>query len=207
MDIDEYRVYPAQRGAMKIINLTDDKLRHAVLFFASKERFLTLTKLMKLLYFLDFRHYRETGFAVTGQQYNAWDFGPVPTKVWAELKDKSADYGLSEVVRITAYEGEACNGYRISPAPGAEFDQGFFSRRELRILNEVVEMFRGVNTSEISMASHEPLGPWAKTIRRCGQGCEIQYDLALDGLPDDKKALIAELQELDREAHAVLENA
>lgn len=192
---------------MNIIDFTDDKLRQAVIFFASKERFLTLTKLMKLLYFLDFRHYRETGFAVTGQQYKAWDHGPVPTKVWAELKDKSADYGLSEVVRITAFEGEACNGYKISPAPGVEFDQGFFSRRELRILNEVVEMFRGVNTSDISMASHEPRGPWAKTMRKCGPGCEIRYDLALDGLTDAKKTLIAELQELDREAHAVLERA
>lgn len=192
---------------MKIIDFTDDKLRHAVLFFASKERFLTLTKLMKLLYFLDFRHYRETGFTVTGLRYKAWERGPVPTKVWAELKEKSEDYGLSEVVRVVPFESEEGGGFRISPAPGADFDQGFFSRRELRMLNEVAEVFRGVNTADISMASHEPRGPWAKTIRQCGMGGEIRYDLALEGLAEDKKELIIELQELDREARAILDHA
>lgn len=195
-----------------MLDFSDDKLRHAVLFFASKERCLTLTKLMKLLYFLDFRHYEQTGFAVTGQQYEAWEHGPVPRKVWAELRAKTENYGLSGVVRLIPLETESGTAYKVATVPGAVFDEEYFSRRELRIMNQVEEMFRGVNAGDISMASHEPRGPWARTWRKCKNSrgtdeCVIQYDLALAKVSDEKKELIAELQEDDREARCILESA
>lgn len=195
-----------------MLDFADDKLRHAVLFFASKERCMTLTKLMKLLYFLDFRHYEQTGFAVTGQQYEAWEHGPVPRKVWAELRAKTEDYGLSGVVSLIPFEGGNGTGYKVAPVRGAVFDEEYFSRRELRIMNQVEEMFRGVNSGDISMASHEPLGPWAKTWRKCkgirgADECVIDYDLALTKVSAEKKEQIAELQEDDREARCILETA
>jgi len=35
-------------------------------------------KLFKLLYFLDFVHFKNYGTTVTGMEYSAWKMGPVP---------------------------------------------------------------------------------------------------------------------------------
>jgi uncharacterized phage-associated protein len=47
---------------------------------------------MKLLYFLDFIHFKQTGKCVTGLDYYAWKRGPVPKKLFDEISgDVSAD--------------------------------------------------------------------------------------------------------------------
>jgi uncharacterized phage-associated protein len=50
----------------------------AAAFFAANTKYCGVTKLCKLLYFLDFIHYRQTGRTVTGLEYRAWPKGPVP---------------------------------------------------------------------------------------------------------------------------------
>ncbi|HEV7681080.1 MAG TPA: Panacea domain-containing protein [Pyrinomonadaceae bacterium] len=44
-----------------------------------------MTKLFKLLYFLDFEHYKKTGRSVTGLKYFAWPMGPVPVSLKDEI--------------------------------------------------------------------------------------------------------------------------
>ncbi|MFC1858011.1 Panacea domain-containing protein [Thermodesulfobacteriota bacterium] len=40
---------------------------------------------MKLLYFLDFIHFKHTGKSVTGLDYYAWQMGPVPRDLYEEI--------------------------------------------------------------------------------------------------------------------------
>ncbi|MCQ4437482.1 Panacea domain-containing protein, partial [Clostridioides difficile] len=61
------------------------KLVEAVLFFATHVKKLGKVKLFKLLYFLDFEHFRDTGRSVTGMDYDAWKRGPGPEALHNEL--------------------------------------------------------------------------------------------------------------------------
>ena len=78
-----------------------EKLKNAVLYFVKNDKTVGLTKLMKLLFYLDFRLYRACGESLTGQTYEAWKFGPVPADVWRELHEKQdCHLGLKSVVKI-----------------------------------------------------------------------------------------------------------
>lgn len=72
-----------------LINHNREKLLNAIIYFLKNTKYCGLTKLCKLLYYLDFMHFRETGRAVTGLDYFAWDFGPVPQTLYFELKSPS----------------------------------------------------------------------------------------------------------------------
>src|SRR4030042_7169334 len=69
------------------MNIYRKKLLNSVLFFAKKTKYLNLTKLLKLLYFLDFTHFKNTGYPSIGLEYYAFEWGPVPRDFWAEIKD------------------------------------------------------------------------------------------------------------------------
>jgi len=62
-----------------IITHQRDKLINAIIYLSSNTNYCGKTKLMKLLYFRDFKHFRQTGKSVTGLDYYAWEMGPVPT--------------------------------------------------------------------------------------------------------------------------------
>jgi len=80
-----------------IITHHREKLINAIVYFARHTKNCGRTKLMKLLYFLDFKHFAQTGKSVTGQKYFAWDFGPVPAEVWHEFeKGMKADLPLCQ---------------------------------------------------------------------------------------------------------------
>src|SRR3972149_1376061 len=68
-----------------------EKLINAIIFFADNTRFLGKTKLCKLLYFLDFGHFKETGRSVTGMDYYAWKMGPVPVDLYEEVEAPEPD--------------------------------------------------------------------------------------------------------------------
>jgi len=71
-----------------LVSQARQKLIHAVVFFASNTKYCGKVKLFKLLYLLDFGHFRQTGRSVTGLDYLAWKFGPVPLALaqeWDQL--------------------------------------------------------------------------------------------------------------------------
>lgn len=55
-----------------------DRVRETVLYLAAHARSLYRTKLNKILFYLDFASYRETGVGFTGLRYAKAPFGPVP---------------------------------------------------------------------------------------------------------------------------------
>ena len=52
-----------------------EKLINAIIFFLQNTKYCGKTKLFKLLYLLDFMHFRATGRSVTGMKYYAWGHG------------------------------------------------------------------------------------------------------------------------------------
>lgn len=160
-----------------LINHNREKQLNAIIFFLKHTKFCGKTKLFKLLYYLDFFHFRETGRPVTGFDYYAWDFGPVPVALYKEIDNPPAD--LRETVNIPA----KIPGSKTFTAmqPRKPFDKKYFTKRELRILDMVSYIFKEAKADQIVDASHLPNEPWDKTIRTKGEKALIDYMLAVDG--------------------------
>src|SRR5207253_6659550 len=64
-------------------NYSEAKLQQVILYFLERINNVHLgrTKLMKLLYFVDFDHYEKYGEPVTGAVYRKFPHGPYPKKV------------------------------------------------------------------------------------------------------------------------------
>jgi uncharacterized phage-associated protein len=153
-----------------------EKLLNAIIFFASNTHFLGKTKLFKLLFFLDFEHFKDTGRSVTGMDYFAWPMGPVPKSLATEIENPEADM-LSKIQFLKVPAG---NAFRLSVTPLAKFDATHFSKRELRIMSKLAEEFKTTRANDMVEATHLENQPWHKVyVVQDLKQQQIPYDLAV----------------------------
>jgi uncharacterized phage-associated protein len=169
-----------------------EKLRNAVLYFVRNDKTVGFTKLMKLLFYLDFRLYRKTGESLTGETYQAWEFGPVPASVWREIR-LGEDCGLNLRGVVTA-TGEGAD-IKLKAKAGAKFSDYYFSGIEKTELVNVSEIFKGLPAKLVVKASHARSDPWDVTLKTKGLKAVIDYDLELDGCSEEEKSRIREIQD------------
>ena len=93
-----------------IITNHREKLIKAIIYFSKNTKYYGKTKLLKLLYFLDFSEFRETGISVTGFDYVAWEKGPVPKELFEELSGNMRP-DLKNAINIVQLE----NFQKITP--------------------------------------------------------------------------------------------
>ena len=159
-----------------IIDRQRDKLVEAVIYFAHHTRNLGKIKLFKLLYFLDFAHYRDTGRAVTGLEYSAWKMGPVPVKLFEELEPQQVDWGASVSFRLKAI----AKGSMLTVTAHRQFDASLFTKRELRILEALAAEYKDVRADDMVEATHLENLPWDKVWNQEGRRQQlIPYTYAL----------------------------
>lgn len=153
-----------------------EKLINAIIYFAENTRFLGKTKLCKLLYFLDFDHFKETGRSVTGMNYYAWKMGPVPVDLYEEVDMPEPD--LAD--KVAFLETATRNGTMLVVKPVAEFDDSYFTKREMRIMRALSEEFRDSRADDMIEATHLENRPWHKVYIEDGKRQQqIPYELAL----------------------------
>lgn len=161
-----------------LTNHNREKLLNALVYFSKNTRSCGKTKLFKLLYFLDFIHFRETGKSVTGLNYYAWEKGPVPQDLFFELVQPDAD--LKETVALLKQSGDEddkiCRVIAKKP-----FDPKFFSKRELKIMGNLAFVFQDALAKDMVEITHLAGTPWDKTIKEKGHRKRIDYSLAVDG--------------------------
>jgi uncharacterized phage-associated protein len=153
-----------------------EKLINAVVYFASNTAHCGKIKLIKLLYLLDFEHFRQTGRNVTGLDYSAWKLGPVPAAFFQEWEQWQPDF--AEAIRI---QPERVYNYDLlRVVPTVDFDDSHFTPRELRLMQQLAERFRDERSQPLINFTHAELGPWAK-IWESGRGFNqhIPYSLAI----------------------------
>ena len=186
-----------------------EKLRNAALFFVQADKTVGLTKLMKLLFYLDFRLYRETGESLTGETYEAWNFGPVPADVWRELRlREDTGMNLKSVLKVITTQADPRDetlGIKLVAVPKAKFSNKYFTGREIKELKDISEMFHGTPAYLVVKASHAPNDPWDVTLKKHGEKAHIDYELALDGRDEEHKAYIHEVREDARLIESILE--
>lgn len=143
------------------------KLLESIVFFLENTQRCGAVKLFKLLYFLDMLHFRETGRSVTGLQYRALPYGPVPTSLYDEFRNPQVDF--SATISITAPPSN--NALESEPtftkiSPRSKWRDRYLSVREKRIASELAEIFKEASASDMSNVSHATNGPWDKARNR-----------------------------------------
>ncbi len=134
------------------------KLINAIVFFAANTKFCGKVKLFKLLYLLDFAHFRETGRSVTGLEYQAWKMGPVPLSLMQEWDQLEPD--LAAAVNIVPEQ--VIDYIRERVAAISDFDSSLFTKRELRMMQDLAVRFREEMTRPLIDFTHAERGPWDK---------------------------------------------
>lgn len=178
-----------------LVNHGREKLINAIIFFSEKTSFCGKTKLFKLLYFLDFEHYKETGRSVTGLEYFAWKMGPVPVVLEEELGLPEPDFTEKiDIESVATQHGKPMMVIRAK----APFDPTHFTKRELRLLNELAVSYDLSRAEEMIEATHVPTLPWHKVFEVEKQPRKrIPYEYALsDGEKDSVLSLSAENEEI-----------
>lgn len=160
-----------------LIDHSRDKLANAAIYFAQNTKSCGKTKLFKLLYFLDFEHFSQTGRSVTGLEYFAWKMGPVPREIFQEAEAPGAVLGDA----IGVNKRRALNGqiiYDIRPV--REFCGDHFSKREMKLLETLSREFADSNADDMVEATHLENLPWHEVYEVQGQQQKlIPYELAL----------------------------
>lgn len=161
-----------------IISHDRGKLIEIVKFFALHTKRLGKIKLFKLLYFLDFMHYKETGKSVTGLDYAAWPKGPVPVSLFNELKSPKSDWHGQ--VRFELEDIPTKGWEKLNIEVISAFDPKHFSKRELRIMRSIADDFRDALADDMIEATHLENSPWHQIYEVKGQRqAQIPYEMAL----------------------------
>jgi uncharacterized phage-associated protein len=156
------------------MDLKRQKLINAVIYFCTNTKMCGKTKLVKLLYYLDFMHFRQTAKSVTDLQYYAWQFGPYPVSFGNEIDHPPTDLTKALLICKEPEKKSVTIKCRV------KFDKDVFSRRELKLLEQIAFIFKEARAEDIVEASHLPNHPWDKTLKLKGEKAEIDYMLALD---------------------------
>jgi len=179
------------------------RLINAILYFARETKFAGQTKLLKLLYLLDFEHFEHTGRSVTGLDYDAWKLGPVPTTLRAEWKDGFKG-DLAALVHLRTEALQAHVRQTIIPNDGAEFDESYFTPRQLGLMKEIASRYREAYSQDMISITHAKDGAWDKVWRDgAGQNDPIPYELALRDDCGDREEILRSAREYQAFADAL----
>jgi uncharacterized phage-associated protein len=171
-----------------------EKLINIVVYFASNTRHCSKIKLFKLLYLLDFAHFRETGRSVTGLDYHAWKTGPAPLALMQEWDDLGSD--MANAINIVP--GKAIDTTWECVVSKVAFDNSLFTRRELRLISELSTNFGEELTKPLIGLTHEERRPWDNIWDGGrGDGDRIPYTLAFLDSDSTRDAILKSAREYE----------
>ena len=138
----------------------EDKFKELILYIAQECKdhpFFGATKLNKLLFYSDFIAYAQLGHSITGAEYMALEWGPVPKRLVPVREEMLFDDEIIIEER----------GLQKRVVPQRAPDQEQFAPEERKIVNNVVELLRYRDAETITELSHGFLGwraAWAETL-------------------------------------------
>jgi uncharacterized phage-associated protein len=140
-----------------------EKVANAIKFFQDHDvKHLGKTKLMKMLFFADKYHLQNYGRPIFYDRYFRLPHGPVPsiTLNVIDSLNEVENYDLEEYAEkfrrhIAVNERTVAREIKqMTFTPLSDFDEEYFARSELEMLQKVAEEFRTINARRISELSH-----------------------------------------------------
>lgn len=167
-----------------------------MIFFIERTTLCNKKKLYKLLFLFDFEHFEQTGRNVTGFDYFAWRMGPVPTVLHEAIEfNKDSFEAYLGVETSKDKRGFTTVSFEIRQP----FEPKYFTRRELRLLNDLADRFEMMSGDDMEAFTHRQGTPWYQVweVEQREQG-QIPYEYALNHLDPNKKDIILDIAR-DRE--------
>ncbi len=162
------------------MNITEQKIVNAIIYFVKNTKDCKKTKLFKLLYYLDFIHFKQHGLSVTGYNYISMPYGPVPSKLLEQFeKDEFPEEFKKNFSVEKVTDDDDKYSYQIHLKNKIP-DLDWFTPNELSVLEEVAFMYKEAPAKDLVEATHFRNTPWDKTVKTKGMGKQIDYFLALD---------------------------
>ena len=129
-----------------------EKFIEAIKFFCFEEH-VYKTKLMKLLFYADFKHFQEYAGSITGSRYAHLPYGPVPDKydLWISTLIAEDTSVSKDEIWINENTAEILTS---SESPNI----GVFQNSEVIVLANVKEFFRTYSAKRITDFSHQEKG-------------------------------------------------
>lgn len=143
------------------------KLFDMVRYLVNKHGEVFPTKLNKLMFYSDFYNFRKSGQSISGLQYKALNFGPVPDH-YATIYDNIPGLDKKFI--------EAHNMVNTLFSYSAGINSSELSDTEIESIDFVVKRLKPLNVSEIIEASHKENG-WINSV---STHCYIPYDAAFE---------------------------
>lgn len=160
-----------------LANHDREKLINAIIYFCNNTTSCNKIKLLKLLYFLDFEHFAQTGRSVTGLEYEAWEKGPVPVDLYREMDLPKPDLAEKVSFRVQPLKGDKS---MLVIEPIAHFDASCFTKRELSLLKEVADRYAMSRADEMIWLAHQQIEPWHRVYEvENRKNQRIPYEYAL----------------------------
>lgn len=150
------------------VSYSAKKTTEAIKFISSRLGNVFVTKMNKLLFYVDFIKYKREGFGLTGLEYRAITYGPVPDK-YGEVYSRAEGVEMEEFIYPNGTSG-------ILLHANEEPDMSVFSETEKEVLLEVCERFAEYSAGEISDQSHREKG-WQECSK---DRAFIPYSYAFD---------------------------
>lgn len=143
-----------------------ERLKQALLYILNHCESVWCTKMNKLLYYIDFLSYRETGMSITGLTYRAIDYGPVP-EGWERVYSSFIEIS-QEIKQINNYIGHLLT-------TNTDANTEVFCKQELDIIDKVCHTLGNLSSKQLTETSHQEDG-W---IRCEGEHLRIPFDSAM----------------------------
>ncbi len=134
----------------------EQKFKELILYLADKsadDPSFGDTKLNKLLFFSDFLAYAVHGRSITGAVYQKLEFGPAPRRLLPARHEMMEARDAAVVRKGRAYKRTVTVNRR--PA-----DTRLFSTAELDLVDEVIDLLRNHDASEVSDMAHSLSAGW-----------------------------------------------
>ena len=143
-----------------------DKVNNLILYFCKEGCW--KTKINKLLFYAEFKHFKEYTKGITGARYKRLPLGPVP-ELYETILGKLVDEGMLEMTEVFFESSISGLQYETIEDPNLTV----FSDTELEVIAKVKNYFKNYGAKELSDFSHEEKG-----YEETGPGQYINYNYA-----------------------------
>jgi len=155
-----------------------DKTKTIILYLAKNVKKLYVTKLMKLLYYIDFLSYAERGSSVTNDIYYKLPYGPVPSFVKSEIDNLEGPVmedqfksQFSDIIDLKNSNDQY--GKIVTVKEGKSYDLRLLPEYEKDLIDVVIKKLGDKSASYLTRKTHREK-PYLST----SENAVIDYGLA-----------------------------
>lgn len=147
----------------------------AVLRFLAQKANPWKVKMNKLLFYADFLHFKKHGHSITGARYVAIQMGPAPDN-FDGLFNEARMQGVVDINYVTFDNGNVGEQFKA----GKKEPEVELAPSEIEILEQVINAFDGMGTSDMIRISHEEVA-WMDN-EKDNQLIDYRYGFDLKGV-------------------------